>query len=156
MESAEFLILRTDITAQMALIDSVHENLEARAVGFDENDIRQMESVAYQIHNIYNAVEDLLRLVATHFENQIGDAARWHSALLQRMLQPVPGLRPALLAKDTYLLLDALRGFRHFFRHAYTSTIEAAQLQINLTKARQAQQLLHRDVDNFLAQLQPD
>lgn len=40
------------------------------------DDIVRVESVAYQLHTFYNAVEDLLKLVATHFENNISDAAR--------------------------------------------------------------------------------
>ena len=70
------------------------------------------------------------------------------------MTQPVPGVRPALLTKDTFRLLNALRGFRHFFRHAYIATVDPVQLQSNLHKAQQAYQLLHNDVSHFLAQLQ--
>lgn len=143
------MILTTDLTTQMVVIDEVFINLEDRAQNLNADDVRQLESVAYQIHNIYNAIEDLLRLVAAHFENQISD-----SALLQRMTQPVPGVRPALLTKDTFRLLNALRGFRHFFRHAYIVTVDPVQLQSNLHKAQQAYQLLHNDVSHFLAQLQ--
>lgn len=156
MDAKQFVVLQTDIAAQMALIDDVYVNLEDRAQNLDGRDVRQLESVAYQIHNAYNAIEDLLRLIATHFENQVSDLARWHSALLQRMTQPVSGVRPALLGKDTFLLLDALRGFRHFFRHAYVSVVDPGQLEINLQKARQTQGLLHRDIAAFLEKLQPD
>lgn len=149
MDAKEVMIFTTDLTTQMVVIDEVFINLEDRAQNFNADDVRQLESVAYQIHNIYNAIEDLLRLVAAHFENQISD-----SALLQRMTQPVPGVRPALLTKDTFRLLNALRGFRHFFRHAYIVTVDPVQLQSNLHKARQAYQLLHNDVSHFLAQLQ--
>lgn len=149
MDAKEVMILTTDLTTQMVVIDDVFINLEDRAQNFNADDVRQLESVAYQIHNIYNAIEDLLRLVAAHFENQISD-----SALLQRMTQPVPGVRPALLTKDTFRLLNALRGFRHFFRHAYIVTVDPVQLQSNLHKAQQAYQLLHNDVSHFLAQLQ--
>ena len=149
MDAKEVMILTTDLTTQMVVIDEVFINLEDRAQNLNADDVRQLESVAYQIHNIYNAIEDLLRLVAAHFENQISD-----SALLQRMTQPVPGVRPALLTKDTFRLLNALRGFRHFFRHAYIVTVDPVQLQSNLHKAQQAYQLLHNDVSHFLAQLQ--
>ena len=90
MDAQQFLILQTDIAAQLAIVDNAFANLEDRAQDFNAEDIRQMESVAYQIHNAYNAIEELLRLIAAHFETQIGDAARWHSGLLQRMTQPVP------------------------------------------------------------------
>lgn len=155
MDAQEFLILETDVAAQLALIDDVFANLEDRAGDFDADDARQMESVAYQIHNTYSACEDLLRLLAAHFEYQIGDASRWHSALLQRMTQPIPGVRPAPLTKETFLLLDVLRGFRFFFRHAHAATVVSEQVQFNLGRARQAHHCLHRDLSTFLEQLKP-
>lgn len=155
MDAQELLILKTDAAAQLALIDDVYAILEDRARDFNGEDARQVESVAYQIHNAYNTFEELLRLVAAHFENQIGDSARWHSALLQRMTQPVPGVRPAPLTKETFLLLDALRGFRHFFRHPYAAAVDPEQVQFNLRRARQAHNCLHRDLSLFLEQLSP-
>ena len=155
MDARELLILETDIAAQLALIDDVFANLEDRAGDFNGRDAHQMESVAYQIHNVYNACEEILRLIAAHFEYQIGDASRWHSALLHRMTQPVPGVRPAPLTKETFLLLDALRGFRHFFRRAYAATVDPVQIQFNLGRARQAHHCLHRDLSAFLEQLKP-
>lgn len=155
MDAHEYLILETDVAAQLALIDDVFANLEDRAEHFDAGDARQVESVAYQIHNAYSACEELLRLIAASFENQIGDAARWHSALLLRMTQPVPGVRPAPLTKETFLLLDALRGFRHFFRHAYAATVDPQQVQSNLGRARCAHDCLRRDLSAFLEQLKP-
>ena len=157
MDAQEFLILESDITAQLALIDDVFAKLEDRAHDFnaDEAHEMQLESMAFQIHNAYNAIEELLRLVAAHFENQISDVARWHAALLLRMTQTVPGVRPAALTKETYLLLDALRSFRHFFRHAYSSSVDPGLLQSNLKRARQARKSLHRDISEFLEQLRP-
>ena len=155
MDAQEFLILETDVAAQLALIDDVFANLEDRAGDFDADDARQTESVAYQIHNVYNAFEELLRLIAAHFEYQIADASRWHSALLQRMTQPIPGVRPAPLTKETFLLLEVLRGFRYFFRHAYAATVVPDQVQSNLGRARRAHNFLRRDLAAFLGQLKP-
>jgi hypothetical protein len=116
-------------------------------------DMKQLESVAYQLHNVYAAAESLLEIVATHFENHIADASRWHSALLLRMAQPIQGVRPPLLSGETLRLLDTLRGFRHFFRHAYATTIDPVQLMSNLEKARQLRSKLSADVEHFLEQL---
>jgi hypothetical protein len=107
-----------------------------------------------KFHNFYNAIEDLLKIVAAHFENQIADTARWHTLLLQRMSQEISGIRPAFLAQESYLLLNSLRGFRHFFRHAYGVPIDYEQLQINLNKARQLYSYLEQDLDRFFAALQ--
>jgi hypothetical protein len=118
------IVLKTDLDTQLALVELLFERLEERAQNLAPTDMKQLESVAYQLHNVYAAAETLLEIVATHFENHIADASRWHSALLLRMAQPIEGVRPALLSGEALQLLDALRGFRHFFRHAYATTID--------------------------------
>jgi hypothetical protein len=94
-----------------------------------------------------------LKIVATHCENQISDSAKWHSLLLQRMTQEIQGVRPALLSQESYFLLNVLRGFRHFFRHAYGILIDYAQLQSNLDKAKALKALLNQDLTSFLNKL---
>jgi len=96
----------------------------------------------------------LLKLIAAHFENQITDTVRWHSALLQRMTQEVEGIRPALLSQETYLNLNALRGFWHFFHYAYGVPVDYAQLKINLDKAQSLSLGLEQDIEKFLEALQ--
>lgn len=156
MDKETLTILRADIRGHMGLIEDIFGTLEQRAAGLDAGDDRQLESVAYQLHNLYNAIEDLFKIVAGHFENRIADTSRWHVELLQRMRQEIDGVRPALLSRETFALLNGLRSFRHFFRHAYATPIEHAQLLINLDKARKLRPLLERDVNAFLEQLERD
>ena len=153
MDKNALTVLQTEIQGQMNLIDKIFAKLEERAIGLTSEQPAIMESVAYQIHNLYNAVEDLLKIVAAHFENQITDTARWHSALLQRMTQDIPGIRPRLLSESSYLNLNNMRGFRHFFRHAYGVNIDYEQLAMNLDKARLLRPSLTQDVENFLKQV---
>jgi len=150
MDSANHLIFVTDLQAQLATLHRITKRLESRAVGLASGDIVRMESVAYQLHNFYNAVEDLLKLVATHFENNISDVARWHSALLQRMMQEIPGIRPAVLSFDTYTALNSLRGFRHFFRHAYEVPLNYELLMVNFKLAQEVLPQLEQDIQLFL------
>lgn len=88
-----------------------------------------------------------------HFENNVSDTTRWHSLLLLRMTQVVEGVRPAVISMESYALLNAVRAFRHFFRHAYGVPIDFAQLQSNLTKAQQLKPLLDKDFNRFLQDL---
>jgi len=149
------MLLRSDIKAQMDMIEAIYQNMEDRAAGLQPDDEIRLESVAYQLHNLYNAIEDLFRLVAAHFENQIEHLGRWHTALLRRMRQEVEGMRPALLSEQSYVLLNGLRGFRHFFRHAYAVSVEHTQIQMNLEKARRLRPLFQQDIERFLLELQP-
>jgi len=147
------IVLQADVRGQMDLIDDVFTKLTARAVDLQPEDEIQLESAAYQLHNLYSAVEDLFKLIASQFENQVSDISRWHIELLQRMKQEIPGVRPALISSETFNLLNGLRSFRHFFRHAYSTPIEFAHLQINLDKARQVHSSLHKDVNLFLERI---
>jgi len=154
MDKARLTLLISDIKAQMGVIEAIYKKLDVRATGLQPDDEIQLESTAYQLHNLYNAVEDLLQLVAAHFESQIEGAGRWHTALLRRMSQDVEGVRPALLSDESYSLLNGLRSFRHFFRHAYAVPIEYPQLQINLEKVQRLLPCLEQDIEQFLQRLQ--
>ncbi len=153
MDKNTLIVLRADLTSQLAVVKSISLLIEERAEGLQKDDPIRLESIAYQIHNFYNAIEDLLKIVAAHFENQISDTARWHSILLKRMSQEIPGIRPVLLSQESYLLLNTLRGFRHFFRHAYGVPIDYEQLRINLNKSRQLYPCLERDLYQFFEAL---
>lgn len=153
MDSNTKVIFESDLLAQLELIERITNQLQNRAEGLQSDDIIRLESVAYQIHNLYNAVEDLLKIVATCFENNITDTAHYHTALLKRMNQMIPNIRPALISEETFLILNGLRGFRHFFRHAYGTPIEYDQLKINLDKAMNLRVMLEKDINNFLEQI---
>ncbi|NJN71839.1 MAG: hypothetical protein HC799_02985, partial [Limnothrix sp. RL_2_0] len=86
-------------------------------------------------------------------ENNISDSSQWHSLRLQRMITDIPNIRPAFLSADTYSLLNNLRGFRHFFRHAYGATIEYEQLKGNLKKSLKLLVYLETDLQQFMTRL---
>ncbi|WP_409350562.1 ribonuclease toxin HepT-like protein [Synechocystis salina] len=104
-------------------------------------------------HNFYGSVEELLKIVATHFENNISDSSKWHSLLFKRMTQPVQGIRPSFLSMESYELLNALRAFRHFFRHAYGVSLDFHQLEANLERTLKLKPLLDQETEEFLCQL---
>lgn len=81
--------------------------------------------LGYCLHNLYCAFEDLFKEIARTFENQIGDVLRYHRELLKRMSLGVPSIRPDVLSKESYIILDELRRFRHTFRHAYTYDLDS-------------------------------
>jgi hypothetical protein len=79
-----------------------------------------VESVGYQLHNLYCAFENLFKILAGAFENHIDDKSKYHIELLKRMTIGIDEVRPPLLSPEVCALLDNLRSFRHFFRHAYS------------------------------------
>jgi hypothetical protein len=55
-----------------------------------------MESLGYQLHNLYCAFEDLFKIVSETFENHIQDKSKYHQELLKRMTISIEGVRPPL------------------------------------------------------------
>lgn len=153
MDSNKLILLTVDLTSQMIIIKAIHQKLINRSNRLEPDDEAILESIAYQIHNLYCATEDLLKMVAKYFENNISDSSQWHSLLLQRMSTEIPNIRPAFLSLNTYLILNSLRGFRHFFRHAYGAVIEYDQLKINLDKSLNLIANLESDLNEFIARL---
>jgi hypothetical protein len=95
MEREQIAELTAEIKAQLRLIERVYIRIQERAsLGLESP--AQLDSVAYQIHNLYCAVEDLLKLIAHAFENRIGVGGEWHRTLLLRLSQSIPGVRLVL------------------------------------------------------------
>ena len=151
MEKGRLSLLRASIKAQGTEIERIFERIEERRRGEGE---ANLESLAYQLHNLYCAFEDLLKIVADFFENHIDDSAHYHSALLWRMKMPIEGVRPALLSETSYKLLESLRAFRHVFRHAYSYELDPKKLALVVEDALKLRGLYQRDIDRFLEQLQ--
>lgn len=153
MDTNRLIVLQAEIQAQLEVSDVVHKTLAERATHLQPASPIVIESVAYQIHNLYGAIEELCQLVAKMFENNITDTARWHSQLLNRMGLLIPGVRPPLLANETIQKPHYLRTFRHFFRHAYGVTLDYQKVEENVRVASEAINHLHRDVTSFLQNL---
>lgn len=154
MDRGKLVLFQADIGAQQQTIDRVFLMLQNRAQGLEPENIEKLESVACQIHNFYSAVEELLKLVAIYFENNINDSSQWHSLLLKRMMQPVTRVRPALLSWESYERLNNLRAFRYFFRHAYGVSLDFLQLEANLNKVIEVKPILDKEILQFLLQLE--
>jgi len=151
MEKERLSLLRASIKAQGTEIERIFNKIEDRRHGKGE---ATLESLAYQLHNLYCAFEDLMKIVADFFENHIDDSAHYHSALLWRMKMPIEGVRPALFSETSYKLLDSLRAFRHVFRHAYSYELDPKKLALVVEDALKLRGLYQGEIDHFLEQLQ--
>ena len=153
MEEEWLSLLKASIEAQRREIERIFAKIEERRHG---KSVAELESLAYQLHNLYCAFEDLFRIVADFFENRIDDRARYHRELLWRMKVSIEGVRPALLSGESYRLLDSLRAFRHFFRHAYSYELDPRKVALVVEDALKLRELYQRDIDYFLEQLRPE
>ncbi len=123
-------ILVAELAVQQKEIVKLHSSIQEKSKRLkshlDDEDL--INSLAYKLHNLYSAYEDLFKLVARFFENQIADISGYHTELLNRMRLQIEDVRPKLLSDGSFMLLDELRGFRHVFRHAYSYKLDAERV----------------------------
>lgn len=151
MDDQRLALLRRDLQDQWEIIDRVFAKIADRSVGAAAS-AGQVEALAYQLHNLYGACEQLFELIARAFENQI-DGPTYHVDLLRRMKAEIPGVRPAFLSEELATALNELRGFRHFFRHAYDAELHAERIIALAATAMPLRQGLREALDRFLARL---
>lgn len=144
--------MQADVREQLKLVENIYRKIAARKKNYARHE-QALESLAYQLHNLYCAFEDLFRIVADHFENHMSDQTGWHTELLTRMKTHIDGIRPALISESTYELLNELRGFRHVFRHAYGAELDAEKIKIVLLRASALKKVYKKDLTRFLRQL---
>jgi hypothetical protein len=161
VDKERLAVLQAEIKAQIQGIEGIYTRIEDRTKwanpGTDLNlsptNKAVMESVGYQLHNLYCAFEDLFKIVAETFENHIQDKNKYHQELLKRMAISIEGVRPRLLSQECLLLLDNLRSFRHLFRHAYSYELDERKLKIVLEDAITVRGIYPTDVNVFLKEL---
>ncbi|MFQ5722547.1 MAG: hypothetical protein ACE5GI_08645 [Candidatus Aminicenantales bacterium] len=152
MDEARFSIFESEIEAQISLIEEIYRKIEQRKKGIEKSESK-LESLAYQLHNLYCAFEDLFKIVADFFDNTVEESGGYHAELVRRMSIFIKGIRPALLSDEAYRLLDSLRAFRHFFRHAYNYEIELRKVKIVLDDALRLKEIYPGLVKDFLERI---
>ena len=61
---------------------------------------------AYKTQHFYTAIEDLLKQIAKAFENHLSDLSSYQKELLVRLNTEIPNIRPAVLSKQSFLMLE--------------------------------------------------
>jgi hypothetical protein len=147
--NAQMRTLKAEITADLNDISMLYASLE-RYAGQPQGE-EQLIVVAYYLHHLYTAFENIFQRIAQVFGNQLAEQAGWHAGLLHRMTLTIDGLRPNVISDESYDCLDELRRFRHVFRNAYTMRLDAARLALVQQKAQTLQQLYRAEIDRFVA-----
>jgi len=151
MEKKRLTLLEANFREQTILIEKIYRKIATRKKNYSSNE-SVLVDLAYQLHNLYCAFEDLFQSVSDYFENHVIAQPAWHTELLKRMRMHINGIRPALISGSTFELLDELRGFRHVFRHAYTIELDAQKVKIVLQKALALKKIYKKDFARFLKQ----
>ena len=147
----EITVFLSEFDFQIKQVLKVYSILEGKKVVFDKEPVasEMVESTGYWLHNLYSAFEDLFKLTAGFWENNVKINGDFHINLLKRMLVDIEQVRPALISEESYRFLNELRGFRHVFRHAYSFGMDDERVSFLLRRVLKKKELLIQDLKKF-------
>lgn len=144
-------ILIADISDDLKSIDTIKYQFDVfiSSIGNKVPDNFQKPVLGYQMHNFYNACENIFLNIAKTFENNI-DPIEWHKSILKRMKLDIVEIRPAVISDDLYAVLDEFRSFRHVFRYIYSHELDWERQRIIVDKFDKAVLLLKKEIGLFI------
>lgn len=164
MSVEEFLLVRARIEEERANIARLKEELiryglfpritVAEVGGFPLGDVAVARIVGSILHDLYAAVENIFRVIASRVDRSVPSGEQWHRELMNQMTLNVPGLRPAVLSNATARALDPLRGFRHVFRSVYGFHLASDRITAVLRSLPEMLQMFQADIDRFLSRME--
>jgi hypothetical protein len=144
--NGKFLVLERNIQSDLKTIDRLYAALGSPELGESAPE-ESLIIVAYRLHSLYTALENIFRNIASAFENNL-DASSWRRDLLQQMRLDLSPVRPAVI--DAYEKLDEMRRFRHVFRTLYGVELDPLRLGVVLRKALELKPLYGLQIERFL------
>lgn len=106
----------------------------------------------------YTCIETFLFRCSQTFENNL-EQEKWHKSLLEKMNLDIPNIRPAIIQKKTFELLDEFLRFRHFRRYYFNFSYDWDKINLLEKKYINLHPLIIEDIQtfvDFLKQLSED
>ena len=145
----KILLLQSEIDDLNRRQAGLYERLDRSWERYRETgDYGYLVETAFYLNQLYSGYEKAFSAVAEVFENTT-EGLHWHKSLLERMRLFIEGVRPALITEETFLCLNELRAFRHFFRHAYDTDLDPEKTALVVKKALRLKDLWARDTRAF-------
>lgn len=143
-------VLIAEIDNDLKAMKDIEEQIDELYHSLNRDNIvdRDKAALGYYLHNLYNAAESILKKIAGFFENSI-EGVGWHTDLLKRMTLEIDEIRPAVISKDSYSLLNELRKFRHLFRHAYDYELRWRRMDELVEEYKEGRANLLKDMDKI-------
>jgi hypothetical protein len=144
----KYLVLDRNVREDLERIAKLYEALGSPELK-DSGPQEELIVVAYRLHSLFTAFENIFSNIAKAFENQVSKES-WHREVLQRMRLDLTPLRPAVIDAEAYVKLDELRRFRHVFRTAYGMDLDPLRLRVVLQRSLELKPLYQPQIERFL------
>ena len=141
----KYAILLGYFDKQLSFIEKLYEEIiEVDVASYEKRFV-----FAMRVQQFYTALEDLFKQIAKSFENHIENMSNFHKEMLARMNTDIPKIRPAVISDSSLVLLDKIRAFRHFIRHAYDCELNMNELLLIQDKLKKEYAQVKADLSQF-------
>ena len=103
----------------------------------------QLAGVATLLHNFYNGIENILKLIFKAQNIPLPEGKSWHKELLNL------AKLNKIISESTMLQLGEYMAFRHFFSHAYAFDLYADKLEPLVENIRNVYQSFKKDISFY-------
>ena len=131
------------------LLKSQHKD-----VIFMEEDTFLLRAVGSVIHDFYVAVENVFEMISREIDETTPQGLDWHIKLLKQMSLNNDKVRPPVISKETYILLDKFRAFRHVFRNVYGFNLDSRRLKELLADMPATVDAFQEDLSAFMKKME--
>ena len=104
----------------------------------------QLAGVATILHNFYNGIENILKLILNEKNIPLPEGGSWHKDLLKLAEEK------GIITKSTREQVGEYLSFRHFFSHAYALDLYAERLEPLVENIKQVYAYFKNDISEFL------
>ncbi|MEM4134693.1 MAG: hypothetical protein QXV73_05795, partial [Candidatus Micrarchaeia archaeon] len=73
-----------------------------------------------------------------------------HLKILRRAITELPNIRPSIISRNTFIILDELRTYRHKFRHIYLYMISPSRIIELANQAIKLHDFFILDIEKFI------
>ena len=104
----------------------------------------QLAGVATILHNFYNGIENILKLILNEKNIPLPEGGSWHKDLLKLAEEK------GIITKSTREQVGEYLSFRHFFSHAYALDLYAERLEPLVENIKKVYVYFKNDISDFL------
>lgn len=120
-------LIEDELTALQRLVQATDEAMVSLS-STDSPRQFELHGLASYLHQFYTGIESIFERIAIHQGEGLPRGEYGHIELLTQMATPQPG-RPAVIDEPLRAWLKEYLDFRHFFRHAYSYTLEWSRMR---------------------------
>ncbi len=148
--NAQYRTLLARIEEEMNFIDqSAIRSQKAWQKATLTSDDSYFDSVALNLHNMYNGAERIFEMIATGIDESTPESKTWHRDLLQQMALRIPDIRPPVVSEKLMIQLDEYRSFRHIVRNIYAFQYDLEKLKKLVDQLTDFVKLWKSEIEEF-------